>query len=183
MSESIDQFHIELEDSLLEDLRHRLERTRFPDQMDGTSWEYGIPIDYLRELVEYWRDTYDWRAQEARLNAFNQFRSVIDGQLIHFIHARSAHAEAVPLLLTHGWPGSIVEFLDVIPRLTDPEAFGGDAADSFHVVAPSLPGYGFSDPPRTPGWDELRIAQAFITLMSRLGYTKTSGRAAIGARR
>jgi pimeloyl-ACP methyl ester carboxylesterase len=172
MSESIDQFHIELEDSLLEDLRHRLERTRFPDQMDGTGWEYGIPIDYLRELVEYWRDTFDWRAQEARLNAFNQFRTAIDGQSIHFIHARSAHAEAVPLLLTHGWPGSIVEFLDVIPRLTDPEAFGGDAADSFHVVAPSLPGYGFSEPPRTPGWDELRIAHAFITLISRLGYTK-----------
>ncbi len=172
MSESIDQFHIEISDAVLEDLRSRLERTRFPDQIDGTGWEYGVPIDYLRELVEYWHHAYDWRAQEVRLNSFSQFTTRIDEQTIHFIHARSAHAEAVPLLLTHGWPGSVVEFLDVIPRLTDPESFGGDAADAFHVVAPSLPGYGFSEPPRTPGWDELRIAHAFITLMGRLGYTK-----------
>ncbi len=172
MSDSIDPFHIALGDAVLEDLRARLERTRFPDQIDGTGWEYGIPIDYLRELVEYWHGTYDWRAQEARLNSFSQFTTQIDGQTIHFVHARSAHPDAVPLLLTHGWPGSIVEFLDVIPRLTDPESFGGDAADAFHVVAPSLPGYGFSEPPRTPGWDELRISNAFITLMSRLGYTR-----------
>ncbi len=172
MSDSIDPFHIALGDAVLEDLRARLERTRFPDQIDGTGWEYGIPIDYLRELVEYWHGTYDWRAQEARLNSFSQFTTQIDGQTIHFVHARSAHPDAVPLLLTHGWPGSIVEFLDVIPRLTDPESFGGDAADAFHVVAPSLPGYGFSEPPRTPGWVELRISNAFITLMSRLGYTR-----------
>ena len=170
MSQSIEPFHIEVGDSHLEDLRDRLVRTRFPDQMDGTGWEYGIPIDYLGELVEYWRDTYDWRSQEARLNSFSQYRTQIDGQSIHFIHARSAHADALPLLITHGWPGSIVEFLDVIPRLTDPESFGGQAADAFHVVAPSLPGYGFSEPPRTPGWDEHRIAEAFLTLMDRLGY-------------
>ena len=121
MSEPIDPFHVQVDESVLEDLRHRLERTRFPDQIDGTGWEYGIPIDYLRELVDYWLDSYDWRAQEARLNSFSQFTTRIDGQTIHFIHARSAHADAVPLLLTHGWPGSIVEFLDVIPRLTDPE--------------------------------------------------------------
>jgi len=172
MSESIDQFHIGLEDSLLQDLRDRLGRTRFPDQIEGTNWEYGIPIGYLRELVEYWRDTYDWRAQEAHLNSFSQFRTQIDGQSIHFIHARSPHADALPLLITHGWSGSIVEFLEVIPRLTDPESFGGSASDSFHVVAPSLPGYGFSEPTRTPGWDEGRIASAFIALMRRLGYTR-----------
>jgi epoxide hydrolase len=172
MSESIDQFHIELQDSLLQDLRDRLGRTRFPDQVEGTGWEYGIPISYLRELVEYWRDTYDWRAQEAQLNSFSQFRTQIDGQSIHFIHAVSVHANALPLLITHGWPGSIVEFLEVIPRLTDPESFGGRASDAFHVVAPSLPGYGFSEPTRTSGWDERRIANAFIALMRRLGYTR-----------
>jgi len=171
MNEPIDQFHIHVEDSVLEDLRHRLERTRFPDHIGGTGWEYGIPIDYLRELVEYWRDRYDWRSQEAWLNSFAHFRTRIDDQSIHFLHARSAHEEALPLLITHGWPGSIVEFLDVIPRLTDPESFGGQASDAFHVVAPSLPGYGLSEPPRTPGWDEHRIATAFIALMSRLGYT------------
>ena len=127
----------------------RLERTRFPDQIDGTGWEYGIPIDYLRELVDYWHGTYDWRAQEARLNSLSQFTTRIDGQTIHFVHARSPHTDAVPLLLTHGWPGSIVEFLDVIPRLTDPESFGGDPADSFHVVAPRCPATD-SPSPRAP---------------------------------
>ena len=121
---------------------------------------------------DYWRDGYDWRTQEARLNSFSHFRTRIDDQSIHFLHARSAHAEALPLLITHGWPGSIVEFLDVIPRLTDPESFGGQASDAFHVVAPSLPGYGWSEPPRTPGWDEHRIAGAFIDLMGRLGYSR-----------
>jgi pimeloyl-ACP methyl ester carboxylesterase len=172
MSMSIEQFQIHVDDAVLEDLHHRLARTRLPDQIGGSGWEYGIPIDYLGQLVEYWRDTYDWRAQEARLNDFSHFRTRIDEQSIHFIHARSAHADALPLLITHGWPGSIAEFLDVIPRLTDPEAFGGQAADAFHVVAPSLPGYGFSEPPRTPGWDERRIARAFVALMSRLGYTR-----------
>ena len=157
---------------MLEDLRRRLAHTRFPDQIEGTGWEYGIPVDYVRELVEYWRDKYDWRAQEARLNELAHFRTRIDGQSIHFIHARSSHADAFPLLLVHGWPGSIVEFLDVIPRLTDPEAHGGRAADAFHVIAPSLPGYGFSEPTRTRGWDPWRIARAFIELMRRLGYAR-----------
>ena len=151
MSETVETFRVDVDDSVLQDLHDRLGRTRFPDQIVGTGWEYGIPIDYLRELVEYWRDAYDWRSQEARLNELAHFRTAIDGQLIHFIHARSPHADAMPLLLTHGWPGSVVEFLDVIPRLTDPEAYGGRAADAFHVIAPSLPGYGFSEPPRTPG--------------------------------
>jgi len=122
--------------------------------------------------VEYWRDTYDWRAHEARLNELAHFRASIDGQSIHFIHARSPHAGAFPLLLTHGWPGSVVEFLDVIPRLTDPEAHDGSAADAFHLVVPSLPGYGFSEPTRTRGWDVSRIASAFTELMRRLGYAR-----------
>jgi len=172
MSEAIDTFQIRVDESVLEDLRDRLTRTRFPDQIEGTGWDYGIPIDYLRELVAYWRDRYDWRAQEARLNQLAHFHTRIDGQSIHFIHARSPHAEAFPLLLVHGWPGTVIEFLDVIPRLTDPEAYGGQAADAFHVIAPSLPGYAFSEPPRTRGWDVQRIADAFIELMGRLGYAR-----------
>ena len=172
MSEAIEPFQIRVDDSVLEDLRGRLARTRFPDQIEGTGWECGTPIDYVRELVAYWRDTYDWRAQEARLNELAHFRTRIDGQSIHFIHARSTHADAFPLLIMHGWPGSVVEFLDVIPRLTEPEAHGGRAADAFHVIAPSLPGYGFSEPTRTRGWDVRRIARAFVELMHRLGYAR-----------
>jgi pimeloyl-ACP methyl ester carboxylesterase len=172
VSEAIESFQIRIEDSVLEDLRGRLARTRFPDQIEGTGWEYGIPIAYLRDLVEYWRDTYDWRAQEARLNELPHFRTRIDGQSIHFVHARSAHADALPLLLMHGWPGSIAEFLEVIPRLTEPEVHGGQATDAFHVIAPSLPGYGFSEPTRAPGWDVRRVARAFTLLMHRLGYTR-----------
>ena len=168
----IERFEIRIDDSVLDDLRNRLALTRLPDQIDGTGWEYGIPEDYLRDLVEYWRDTYDWRAQEARLNELAHYRTWIDGQSIHFIHARSAHADAFPVLLMHGWPGSVVEFLDVIPRLTDPEAHDGSAADAFHVIAPSLPGYGFSEPTRTRGWGPSRVAAAFTELMDRLGYTR-----------
>jgi pimeloyl-ACP methyl ester carboxylesterase len=168
----IERFEIRVDDSVLEDLRERLARTRFPDQIDGTGWDYGIPVDYLRELVAYWLDGYDWRSQEAQLNELDHFRTRIDGQSIHFVHARSAHDDAMPLLLIHGWPGSVVEFLDVIPRLTDPAAHGGSASDAFHVVAPSLPGYGFSEPTRTRGWDPWRIARAFTELMSRLGMTR-----------
>jgi epoxide hydrolase len=162
----IEQLDIHVEDSVLEDLRSRLARTRLPDQIDGTSWEYGIPIDYLRDLVEYWRDSYDWRTQEARLNDFEHFRTRIDGQSIHFMHARSSHDDAFPVIITHGWPGSVVELLDVISRLT------GSGPDAFHVVAPSLPGYGFSEPTRTRGWDPWRVARAFVELMDRLGYTR-----------
>jgi pimeloyl-ACP methyl ester carboxylesterase len=171
VSTSIEPFRIRIEDSVLEDLHDRLARTRFPDQIGGTGWEYGIPVDYLRELVAYWRDSFDWRRQEAGLEVLDHFRTSIDDQAIHFIHARSPHPDALPLLLTHGWPGSVVEFLDVIPRLVDPESYGGDAGDAFHVVAPSLPGYGFSEPPRSRGWDVQRIAGAFVELMGRLGYT------------
>jgi len=172
MPEAIERFEIRVDDAVLDDLRERLARTRFPDQIAGTGWEYGIPVDYVRELVDYWRDRYDWRAQEARLNQFAHFRTRIDGQSIHLIHARSPHPDAFPLLLLHGWPGSVVEFLDLIPRLTHPESHGGSEADAFHVIAPSLPGYGFSEPTRAPGWDFARIARAFVELMARLGYSR-----------
>jgi pimeloyl-ACP methyl ester carboxylesterase len=172
MPDAIERFEIRIDDAVLDDLRERLGRTRFADQIDGTGWEYGVPVAYLRELVDYWRTTYDWRAHEARLNQLDHFRTRIDGQSVHFVHARSPHDDAFPLLLTHGWPGSIVEFLDVIPMLTDPEAHGGEAADAFHVIAPSLPGYGFSEPTRTTGWDPARVARAFAGLMSRLGYDR-----------
>jgi pimeloyl-ACP methyl ester carboxylesterase len=172
MDEVIEPFAIQVDDEVLADLRMRLALTRFPDQIAGTGWEYGTPIPYLRELVEYWRDEYDWRAQEARLNRFAHFRTRIDGQPIHFVHERSTHPRAFPLLILHGWPGSVVEFLEVIPRLVHPQAHGADAADAFHVVAPSLPGYGFSGPTRTPGWDIRRIAHVFVELMARLGYTR-----------
>jgi pimeloyl-ACP methyl ester carboxylesterase len=169
---AIEPFEIHVVDAVLDDLRDRLTRTRLPDHIAGTTWEYGVPVAYLAELVAYWRDEYDWRAQEARLNQLEHFRTHIDGQSIHFIHARSPHPDAVPLLLTHGWPGSIVEFLDVIPMLTHPDAHDGDVADAFHVVAPSLPGYGFSEPTRTRGWDPSRVARAFVSLMDRLGYER-----------
>jgi epoxide hydrolase len=156
----IEPFTIRVDDAVLDDLRRRLEFARFPDELPDAGWEYGIPTSYVRELVEYWRDAYDWRVQEARLNELPQFTAEIDGEPIHFVHARSENPDALPLLLVHGWPGSIVEFLDVIPTLT---------AD-FHVVAPSLPGYGFSGPTHARGWDTWRIARAFITLMAELGY-------------
>jgi microsomal epoxide hydrolase len=169
---NVEPFEVHVDDAVLHDLRDRLARTRFPDQIEGTGWEYGVPVEYLRELVEYWRTGYDWRAQEARLNQLSHFRTVLDGQSVHFVHARSPHADAFPLLLTHGWPGSIVEFLDVIPMLTHPEQHGGTAADACHVIAPSLPGYGFSEPTRTRGWDVPRIARAFVELTARLGYPR-----------
>jgi pimeloyl-ACP methyl ester carboxylesterase len=169
---AIEPFQIRVDDSVLDDLRRRLAQTRLPDQIADTGWEYGSPVGYVNDLVAYWRDKYDWRMHEARLNELPHFRTRIDGQSIHFIHARSRHAEALPLIILHGWPGSVVEFLDVIPRLTDPETHGGRAADAFHVIAPSLPGYGFSEPPRTRGWDPWRIARAFIELMDRLGHPR-----------
>ncbi|MFN8603822.1 MAG: epoxide hydrolase [Candidatus Binatia bacterium] len=172
MSEAIERFRIHVEESVLDDLRHRLALTRLPQPVEGAGWEYGISLDYLRELIDHWHDRYDWRAEEARLNELPHFRTTIDGETVHFVHARSRHEDAMPLLLMHGWPGSIVEFLDVIPRLVDPEAHGGRAADAFHVIAPSLPGYGLSGPTRGRGWDVRRIARAFVELMRRLGCTR-----------
>ena len=167
MGDTLERFTIHVDDRVLDDLRARLALTRFPDQIAETGWEYGIPVDYVRDLVGYWRNRYDWRTHEARLNELDHFRTEIDGQPIHFVHARSTAADAFPLLLTHGWPGSVVEFLDVIPLLTAP----GDGI-AFDVVAPSLPGYAFSGPTHTRGWDVSRIARAFAALMDRLGYER-----------
>ncbi len=172
MSGAIEPFTIRVPQAVLDDLRARLSRTRFPSEIEGARWDYGTPLGYLRDLVEYWRDSYDWRAQEARLNELAQFRTPIDGQPIHFIHVRSPIDDALPLLITHGWPGSVVELLEVVPRLADPESNGGRSTDAFHVVAPSLPGYGWSVPLRERGWDVHRTARAFVELMARLGYSR-----------
>jgi pimeloyl-ACP methyl ester carboxylesterase len=172
ISDNVTQFRIEVPEADLRDLRERLERTRWPEAETVDDWSQGVPRAYLRQLCDYWADKYDWRATETRLNALPQFRTVIDGLGIHFLHLRSPHAEALPLVITHGWPGSIVEFLKVIGPLTDPTAHGGDAADAFHVVCPSLPGYGFSDKPARPGWGVHQIAAAWTALMTRLGYER-----------
>ena len=168
----ITPFRVDIPDAQLDDLRERLARTRWPDQLPGTGWQYGVPLDYLRELARYWHDEYDWRAQEARLNEYPQFTTTIDGANIHFYHARSAEPAAVPILLAHGFPGSVVEFLQVIGPLVDPVAHGGSASDAFHVICPSLPGYGFSGPTVDTGWHPYRAGQAFVTLMHRLGYDR-----------
>jgi microsomal epoxide hydrolase len=172
MSEATPPFRIDVPDVVLNDLRERLARTRLPDQIDGAGWEYGTELGYLRELVAYWRDKFDWRAQEAALNRFAQFRTELDGVRLHFLHVRSPHPGAFPLLITHGWPGSIFEFHKVIGPLVDPPAHGGEARDAFHVVCPSIPGYGFSEPPRTRGWDARRMAEINAKLMARLGYAR-----------
>ncbi|MFJ3222386.1 epoxide hydrolase family protein [Streptomyces sp. NPDC086783] len=165
-------FTIDIPESDLDDLRQRLDRTRWPDELPGVGWEYGVPRDYLRDLVRYWRHTYDWRAAEKRLNAWPQFRTEIDGATIHFAHIRSPEPDATPLVVTHGWPGSIVEFQDIVGPLTDPRAHGADPADAFHLVLPSIPGFGFSGPTRETGWEFRRVAAAFAELMRRLGYQR-----------
>ncbi|MBO2453557.1 epoxide hydrolase [Actinomadura barringtoniae] len=165
-------FRIDVPQSDLDDLRERLGRTRWGAAIPGKGWERGVPEDYLRELAEYWRTEYDWRAHEAALNEYPQFTTEIDGANIHFLHVRSPEPNALPLLLTHGWPGSVVEFLDMIGPLTDPAAHGGDPADAFHLVIPSMPGYGFSGPVKDTGWNVDRIARAYKELMSRLGYER-----------
>jgi pimeloyl-ACP methyl ester carboxylesterase len=166
----ITPFRIAVADDDLDDLRLRLTRTRWPEAQCVDDWSQGIPLDYTRELAAYWADGYDWRAREMALNRFNQFTMEIDGLDIHFIHQRSPHTDAFPLIITHGWPGSVVEFHKVIEPLTNPTAYGGRPEDAFHVVCPSLPGYGFSGKPQTSGWGVGRIAQAWETLMVRLGY-------------
>ncbi|HEX9040433.1 MAG TPA: epoxide hydrolase [Trebonia sp.] len=168
----IHPFRIDVPQADLDDLRARLARTRWPDQLPDTGWDYGLPLDYLRELAEYWRASYDWRVHERQLNAFPQFTTTIQGQRVHFLHVRSPEPDAVPLVMTHGWPGSVVEFTKVIGPLTDPRAHGGDPADAFHLVLPSIPGYGFSGPTREPGWNVARIALAWDELMTRLGYER-----------
>ena len=165
-------FRIEMPQSELDDLHTRLAQTRWPDEIPGAAGAYGMPLAEVQTLADYWRNGYDWRRNEALLNELPQFTTTIDGQQIHFVHLRSQNPNAVPLLITHGWPGSVVEFLKIFQPLANPGRHGGDAADAFHVVAPSIPGYGFSGPTTEPGWDVKRIAAAFAELMSRLGYSR-----------
>jgi len=165
-------YRIEIPQADLDDLHDRLARTRWPDELPGVGWSRGVPLGYLRELATYWRDAYDWRKQETRLNELPQFLTIIDGASVHFLHVRSPEPDALPLVLTHGWPGSIVEFLDVIGPLSNPGGHGGDPADAFHLVIPSIPGYGLSGPTREPGWTTDRVAQAWAELMARLGYDR-----------
>jgi pimeloyl-ACP methyl ester carboxylesterase len=172
MSDEVTEFHIEIPEADLSDLRERLARTRWPESETVEDWSQGVPRAYMQELCSYWAEGYDWRATEARLNTLPHFRTEIEGLGIHFVHVRSPHPDALPLVITHGWPGSIVEFLKVIGPLADPTAYGGDAADAFHVVCPSLPGYGFSDKPTQRGWTVERIANAWTRLMARLGYER-----------
>jgi pimeloyl-ACP methyl ester carboxylesterase len=169
---AIRPFRLAVPQADLDDLARRLERTRWPDEPPGVGWSYGIPVGYLRELAEYWRSGYDWRSQEARLNQLPQFRTELDGHDVHFVHVRSPEPDALPLVLTHGWPGSIVEFLELIGPLTDPRGHGADPADAFHLVVPSPPGFGLSGPTRETGWTVARVARAWAELMRRLGYDR-----------
>jgi epoxide hydrolase len=171
-SQQITPFRIDIPQADLDDLAARLAATRWPDEVTGAGTSYGMPLAVVKRLAERWHSGYDWRAHEARLNEFPQYMTAIDGQDIHFLHVRSAEPGAVPLLLLHGWPGSVLEFAAMIGPLTDPRAHGGDPARAFHVVVPSLPGYGFSGPTTEPGWDSARMARAFAALMARLGYER-----------
>jgi pimeloyl-ACP methyl ester carboxylesterase len=172
MDNDIRPFRIDIPQADIDDLRDRLRRARRPADLPGVGWERGVPTAYLRELADYWANEYDWRKHEAALNDHPQCITTIDGADVHFLHVRSATPDATPLLLVHGWPGSVVEFLDVIGPLTDPAAYGEDPADAFHVVIPSLPGYGFSGPLTEPGWTDGRTAAALAELMARLGYER-----------
>jgi epoxide hydrolase len=168
----IEPFQIDIPDAALRDLQDRLARTRWPERETVEDWSQGVPLSYLQDLCRYWAAEYDWRSRETYLNSFPQFRTGIDGLGIHFVHARSPVEDALPLVITHGWPGSIVEFHKVIGPLSDPVSYGGSADDAFHVVCPSLPGYGFSDKPSRPGWGVERIAATWAALMERLGYRR-----------
>jgi microsomal epoxide hydrolase len=166
-------FTIAVENSVLDDLRQRLADTRWPDEIPNTGWDYGSNLTYIKELVDYWRTDFDWRAQEAKLNAFNHFKSEVDGLDIHFIHEKGKGPNPIPLIITHGWPSCFFEMTKIIPLLADPASYGGDAADSFNVVAPSLPGFGFSDHAQDRGMEIQRVAGMWNKLMSQnLGYPK-----------
>ncbi|TWF79217.1 pimeloyl-ACP methyl ester carboxylesterase [Pseudonocardia hierapolitana] len=170
--DEISPFRIDVPQAALDELAAKLDATRWPAPLPGDGWDTGVPTAWLRALADHWRSGYDWRAAEKELNAIPQFSTTIDGQNIHFLHVRSAEPDALPLVLTHGWPGSIVEFLDLIGPLTDPVSHGGDPADAFHVVIPALPGFGFSGPVTDTGWTTNRIARAWAELMRRLGYER-----------
>ncbi len=166
----IEAFTIAISDDAIDDLYRRLDRARWPDQVNDDDWSYGTDITYLKELVNYWRHDFDWKQQQAVLNQFDQYRMEIDGQWLHYIHQRSPHQHARPLLICHGWPGSIIEFLELIPRLTEPEKFGGKAEDACHVICPSLPGFAFSDAAAKPGMNTRAIAKKMVQLMAGLEY-------------
>jgi pimeloyl-ACP methyl ester carboxylesterase len=165
-------FRIDVSQEDLDELHDRLNRTRWPDELPGVGWSRGVPLGYIKDVAEYWQASYDWRGWEARLNELPQFTTKNDGQNLHFLHMRSPEPDALPLIISHGYPSSVVEFLDVIGPLTDPVSHGGDATDAFHVVAPSIPGFGFSTPVREAGWEMARTARAFAELMRRLGYER-----------
>nr|WP_202801661.1 epoxide hydrolase family protein [Herbaspirillum sp. CF444] len=170
--DSIRPFRVTVPQTAIDDLKQRLAHTRWPEQETVADWSQGVPLAKAKTLVSYWREQYDWRQFESRINALPQYRTAIDGLGIHFIHVRSPHPDALPILLTHGWPGSFVEFMDIIGPLSDPTRHGGRAEDAFHVVVPSLPGFGFSDKPAADGWNLIRIANAWVALMKRLGYDR-----------
>lgn len=170
--EAIEPFSISVPKDAIADLKRRLANVRWPERETVEDWSQGVPLERARALIAYWRDRYDWRRFEARANQLRHYRTRVDGLGIHFIHARSPHEAAMPVVLTHGWPGSFVEFLETVEPLTDPTRHGGRAEDAFHVVIPSLPGFAFSDKPTGPGWNVVRIAAAWATLMKRLGYTR-----------
>ena len=172
MSQDIQPFRIEATDDELDDLKRRLRATRWPDPEPVDDWSQGIPLAYIKEVCAYWAEKYDWRERESNLNQLPQFRTDVDGLGVHFVHVRSPEPDAMPLVISHGWPGSIVEFHKVIAPLADPVAHGGDAADAFHVVCPSLPGYGFSDRPTKTGYGVSRIADLWAGLMAKLGYDR-----------
>jgi pimeloyl-ACP methyl ester carboxylesterase len=165
-------FRIDVPDEVLADLADRLGRTRWPERETAAGWQQGVPLETAQALADHWATGYDWRERESRLNRFPQHLTEIDGLPIHFAHVRSPEPAALPLVLTHGWPGSWLEFAEVIGPLSDPAAHGGDPADAFHVVCPSLPGFGWSGKPASPGWGTRRVAQAWATLMDRLGYRR-----------
>jgi hypothetical protein len=180
---TIRRFRIQIPQADLDDLADRLARTRWANELPldphapqhgpiPPGWEYGVPLSYVSDLVNHWQHHYDWRAWEARLNAYPQFTTTIDGQRIHFVHVRSPQPDALPLMLTHGWPNTFLEYVDLVGPLSNPSAHGGEAADAFHLVIPSLPGFGFSGPTRQPGWDAQRTARAWAELMRRLGYDR-----------
>ncbi len=170
--DEIRPFRVEIPQADLDDMHARLERVRWAQEIPGAEWDYGVPVECVRELVEYWRSGYDWRGWEAQLNSHPQFTTVIDGQKIHFLHVRSAEEGALPLIVTHGWPSSVFEFLDIIGPLTSPRSYGADPGIAFHLVIPSLPGYAFSGPTTERGWDARRVAKAWAELMRRLGYDR-----------
>lgn len=172
MSDTISPFKVDISPKAIDELRARLAATRWPEPETVNDWSQGIPAAYMMEICEYWRTDYDWYRWQEKLNGFDQFKTTIDGVGIHFIHVKSPHQNARPIIMTHGWPGSVVEFHKVIEALADPTRFGGEAADAFHVVCPSLPGYAFSDKPTEAGWGVEKIGRAWGMLMARLGYER-----------